>query len=182
MNKKEIAIQMAKNLNNKLEASILNVPILEGFNLIKNTVADNIIFAAITEHKYLEQLIVDTYIEDVDTLDSKVEEAIRQAEDFAKQNKLKNHSFIFLKDYKGAFDFKLYVQDYMIDNSHGIRQINAYFLEPHYNKFYQITLSTGPIPLPSDVYKPGIIDLDNDSISKQLLEMIELILSKVRYA
>ena len=48
MDRKEQAIQMAKSLNNKLEASIMNVPVLEGFNIMRNTTSDNIIFAAIS--------------------------------------------------------------------------------------------------------------------------------------
>ena len=57
MDRKEQAIQMAKSLNNKLEASIMNVPVLEGFNIMRNTTSDNIIFAAISENHYIEQLI-----------------------------------------------------------------------------------------------------------------------------
>ena len=83
----------------------------------------------------------------------------------------------------GTFKFTIYIQDYIINNPtpRAIRQINAYFVEPQYNKFYQLSLSTGPIALPSEVYKAGIIDLESDLITKELVEMMDIIISNIKY-
>lgn len=185
MDRKEQAIQMAKSLNNKLEASIMNVPVLEGFNIMRNATSDNIIFAAISENHYIEQLIADAYLKENETLDSKIEESIKTTEEYMAKAKLSqsDKNFIFLKEYSGTFKFKVYIQDYVINNPKpsAIRQINAYFVEPQYNKFYQLSLSTGPIALPSEVYKAGIIDLESDLITKELVEMMDIIISNIKY-
>lgn len=185
MDRKEQAIQLAKSLNNKLEASIMNVPVLEGFNIMKSTTSENVIFAAISENHYIEQLIADAYLKEDETLDSKIEESIKITEEYMAKAKLtqSDKNFIFLKEFNATFKFKVYIQDYMINNPtpRAIRQINAYFVEPHYNKFYQLSLSTGPIVLPSEVYKPGNIDLESDSITKELVEMMDIIISNIKY-
>lgn len=183
MDKKEKAIQMARSLNNKLEASIMNVPVLEGFNIIKNTPADNIIFAAISEDHYIEQLVADSYLKEEDTLESKIEESINTTEEYMGQANLELKAFKFLKEFNGEFKFRVYIQDYIINTptQGAIRQINAYFVESKYNKFYQLSLSTGPIKVPSNVFQPGEIDLENDPITKDLVEMMDTILSNVSY-
>lgn len=185
MDRKEQAIKLAKNLNNKLEASIMNVPVLEGFNIMKNTTSENIVFAAISENHYIEQLIADAHLKEDETLDSKVEESIKTTEEYMAKAKLSQSTknFIFLKEYNGTFKFKIYIQDYIINNPtpRAIRQINAYFVEPQYNKFYQLSLSTAPITIPSETYKPGKIDLESDLITKDLVEMMDVIISNIKY-
>lgn len=185
MNKKEEAIKIAKDLNKKLEASIINVPVLEGFNIIKNTTSDDIVFAAITEDHYIEQLVAGDYLNEQDTLESKIEESIQETKEFINKSNLESplQNFILLKELESTFKFKIYVQDYIIKTStpSGIRQLNAYFIEPRYNKFYQLSLSTGPIAIPSTIYEPGKIDLENDNITKDLIKMMDTILTNIKY-
>ena len=185
MNKKEKAIQIAKDLNKKLEASIMNVPVLEGFNPINNNASENIVFAAMTEDHYIEQLISGDYLNEGDTLESKIEDTIKETKEYMNNSNLESPSnnFIFLKELEGTFKFKIYVQDYIMKTKtpSAIRQLNAYFIEPRYNKFYQLSLSTGPIAIPSTIFEPGIINLENDKITRELIEMMDIILSNIKY-
>lgn len=186
MNRKEQAIKMVKNLNNRVEAGIMNIPVLEGFDIIPNVTENNIIFAAISEDRYIEQLIVGDTLKENEDLDSKINETIRISEEYMEKEDLEyaQNNFIHLRDYDGTFKFKVYVQDYIFnDNSERrvIRQLNAYFIEPQFNKFYQLSVSTGPIGIPTKILKLGKIDFETDSITQELVIMMETILANIKY-
>ena len=186
MNKKEQVIEMAKNLNNRVEAGIINIPILEGFDIIENVTEPNIIFAAISENRYIEQLIVGDTLKENETLEDKVKETIKISEEYMEKQDLEyaQDNFIHLRDYNNNFKFKVYIQDYIFKDSserRAIRQINAYFIEPEYNKFYQLSISTGPIGIPTKMLKMGKIDLQNDLITRELVLMMETLITNIKY-
>ena len=62
-----------------------------------------------------------------------------------------------------------------------IRQLNAFFHEPKFNDFYQVSLSVGPFLMPSEIVKIGEVDLENDRLTASLNNMFNVILENLKY-
>ena len=113
--------------------------------------------------------------------------SIEQTKTIMKTTKCENvdQSFLFYQDYDSAlFHFKLYFQDTIMpvgDGKKAARTLIAYFVEPKMHDFYQFSLSIGPFPFPNDEFVLGKIDLENDLVTKQLTELMKLLLDNLSY-
>ena len=61
------------------------------------------------------------------------------------------------------------------------RSINAYFVEPKMHDFYQFSLSTEPLLMPTKELKPGVIDLENDKLTLALNNLMKDLLDNLKY-
>ncbi len=177
-------LDMARIMNYKEHAQSLNIPVLNDFNIedVKNP--QTILLA--TGHGFIEQLTSDGFINDGE-FEKRIDLVISNTKQFMKDNGCENvdDNFIFYKNYNnGIFDFKLYVCDMIFKEESKmkvIRQFIAYFVENKMHDFYQLSLSTGPFIIPTEILKIGTIDLQNDEITKSLDNMMKVLLDNLKY-
>ena len=180
----DFSIDMAKKVNFKLHANQLNIPVINGLQIMDDGDPQTILLAA--SKRFVEQVTSDGAV-DKEPFLQRLESVITNTKKFMTENGCENvdNSFIFYKDYNnGVFDFKVYVCD-VITPINGekkvIRQFNAYFVEPKMMDFYQLSLSTGPFSYPTDQIKLGTIDLENDQITNTLDNMLKTVLDGLKY-
>lgn len=172
------ANQIAIQMNYKLHAAQFDIPM---FNFMKKTDSPytQVVFVA-EGGGYIEQLVSDGHINDGE---------FEQRVDLVISNTKKvpgvQIDFFNYKDYSnGIFNFKLYFQDMIIPTSEGnkiSRSINAYFVEPKMHDFYQFSLSTEPLLMPTKELKPGVIDLENDKLTLALNNLMKDLLDNLKY-
>ena len=182
--KEALATAIAKDANYQEHSVQLMIPLLRGLNVKEVDGSPQVIMFAEGEG-YCEQLVSDGYI-DSDKYESSIEETIKSAKDFMKDIECfdVDSSFIYYKDYNnGIFSFKIYVQDVIFEDEGKkiIRQMNAYFYEPNMSDFYQFSLSTGPYDFDNSKIKTGVIDLENNPITKELEKKMMNLLSCLKY-
>lgn len=184
-NPKNVAIDMARLMNYGLHAEQLAIPLLNNFNVMQSN-NPHIVFMSSVE-AFVYQVVSDGPLSAGETFDDRINLVVKNTTDYMKQQNMDNvdKSFFFYKNYKNdTFSFEIYVQDLilMIDNEKKvIRQFNAYFLEPKFNDFYQITISAGPFSMPTQMLKLGIVDLTNDQITQILDNMMNNVLNNFKY-
>ena len=181
----EITQKIVTNLNFKLHSENLEIPILNGFEIKE---IDNHQIILLAQNKFfIEQLISDGNLSQTETFEQRINFVNSKTIDFMKSNTSLNSdkSIFYYKDYSnGIFDYKLYIQDFIIVNN-GIekisRSINAFFIEHNFKDFYQLSVSSIPINMPTEVLKLGIVDMENDQITRSLYNMIEIIMDNLKY-
>lgn len=177
LNSTESAIKVCQSLNYKLHSEQLNVPILNDMKVIKIFNPKVILFA--TNGQYTEHLVSDGPLYSNETFEQRVNLIIETTKLFMKDNNCENidNCYKYLSDYSNnVFNFKIYVQDIVVKNNDEqriTRQFNAFFLEPHLNDIYQISLSAGP-------YNLKKVDI-NDIVTKNLNNMFYTILDNIKY-
>lgn len=175
---------MAQMMNYRMHANSLFIPVVEGFQVQSDNNPQSILIA--TGHGFTEQLTSDGFIQE-GQFEQRIDLVINNTKQFMISNGFEDvdKSFIYYKDYSnGVFNFKLYVCDMIIPLGNAkkiIRQFNAYFVEPKMHDFYQLSLSAGPFPMPTDYLKPGIIDLQNDQVSMALDNLMKLLMDNLKY-
>ena len=186
--KKKYNLETMNNItqaaNYKLHAEQLSVPVLDDFHLVND---DNpqIIFTAMG-HGYIEQLVSDGHIED-DDFENRIDLVIKNVKEYMKANNFEDvdKSFIYYKDYdNGVFKFKLYFQDMIRnegDNKKIMRTLYAFFVEPNFHDFYQFSLGTGQFDMPTKMLKPGVIDLENDQVTRAIDKLMQGLLENIKY-
>ena len=168
----DIATDMAKNMNYRLHAEQLNIPILNFLKVEESQFPQVILFA--TGEGFLEQFISDGFIEEGE-FENRINIFINSIK------KEQKTDFFYFKDYSnGTFNFKLYFQDLYIEDKI-VRVINAFFVEPKMHDLYQLTLSAGPFNMPTEMLKPGIIDLENDKVTLSLNNLMMQLLNELKY-
>lgn len=178
------AVDIARNLNYRMHAEQLNIPVLNGLQVIEDKNPQIIMVA--TGGGYTEQLVSDGYIADGE-FEKRIEDVIATTKKWMESNHFENvgNSFIKYKDYSnGVFNYKLYVQDMIIPDANGkkvIRMMIAYFVEPKMHDFYQASLSVGPLPMPTEKLKVGVIDLEHDEITAILDKAFTIYLNNLKY-
>ena len=168
-NQMDAALKLAKIMNYRKHAEMLDIPLLNGFEVKKSDVPSVILLA--TNNGIMEQLVSDGTIDE--SFEERIKLVISNTKDFMKKTGCQNidDSFIYYKDYSnGVFDYKLYFCDIVKDNK-VVRQINAYFIEPESRYFYEIILAAPPIDK---------IDV-NDNITKNILQRLKVILNNIKY-
>ena len=109
---------------------------------------------------------------------------IAKSKSFLKEQGIESN-YMFHKDYKNNhFNYKVYVCDMTLEANNEkkiIRQFNAYFIEPRFHDFYQLSLSIGPIILPTKKFKPGIIDLKEDMITRMVDGAMTALMNNLKY-
>ena len=180
---KDRALDFAKRLNEKYTDN-LNIPILGGFQQIKNP---GTLFTAVSNEGYVEQFITDGKLLDGEDFDSRLtkvldntKKGMRDARLTNPDNNLKSHK----KYSANGLDFVVYIQDNLMNvnkKDRIIRQFNIYFLEPKSTGFHLLTVSTPPIELPNDNIIIGKIDLVNDKITNSLDNTVTDIMNHITY-
>ena len=99
--KLEALMNMAAELNAGLAADILDVPIIEHFKLQK-TFHPNIIFAAVSDDDYIEQLVFDSVLPENVDVEEKIKQVVADTIEEMKNNDLKypNDNLYFYKLHK----------------------------------------------------------------------------------
>ena len=179
-------IGMANDMNIKEHAKILSVPVMNDFTI--NTDDGkfvNTILSYSNGSGLNESLISDGSMLPNETFEKRIEmvngNVIKYLKNLSDKNTESN--IFFLKDFNATFKFKVYVQDTLIEVANElklIRSLNAYFIEPKYNDFYQLTLSAGTFNYPVENIEVGKY-LENDVLTKALIEILEIIMSNLKY-
>ncbi len=181
----KVATDMANMMNYQIHAKQLYFPILDGFK-VQEEKNPQILLTA-TNGEYIEMFTADgalgpneTFEQRIQLVNKNVMEFLKKQSPFPNENKL----FYYEDATNGIFNYKVYVEDMCFEvdgKKKGIRQFIAYFLEPRFQDFYQLTVSTSAIELPNDGFKMGEVDFENDSITKALYDMLKEIMDKLRY-
>lgn len=171
-------VNMATEMNYKLHAEQLDIPVFNFMKREESSFPQVIVIAS--GNGYMEQFVSDGFIKD-----GEFESRINLVINNAKKIEGIQNEFYYYKDYSnGLFDFKLYFQDIIIPINGGnkiSRVLNAYFVEPKMHDFYQFSLSVGPFDMPTNLLKPGLIDVENDEITKKLSEMMKNLIDNLKY-
>ena len=183
----DVASNMAKTMNYKLHAEQLSIPLLNGF--IKEESKDPmVILIAMDNNKmFLEQLITDGPMNPNETIDQRINFVNKSLLDYMKDLSQDNteKSIFYYKDYaNNVFNYKVYVHDMIVDTNavkKVIRSLNAFFIEPRFNDFYQLSISTPPFEIPTEKLKLGVVDLENDEITKILDGMLNSLMDNLTY-
>ncbi len=183
----EQAIKLAQDLNTKQNINRLNIPILDGFELIEHEPNSKVIFIAKRDN-IIEQLLTDGMLIDDETVDERIDKIINETTKNIGNKPLYKKGVImkFFKTLKKSdFTYYIYVQDILKGTPSDrklIRQLNAYFVEPIGKEFCQLSLATGFYPV-GDRYKllKDIDDLSKDELTKSLEIGLDLILKNISY-
>lgn len=176
-NKVDFLVNMASRMNAKLEADILDVPVIEHFKL-QDILHPNIIFAAVSDEDYIEQFVFDSILPKDLTLEEKINQVISDTIAEMKKNNLKypNDNLYFYRIHKSVFDYRVYIQNYIkeVDNSIIlIKQFNVYFMEPKNRYFYQLSLSSCPVDYTTTNHR---------KLEEQLYSILVKIMDNIRYS
>lgn len=174
-------------LNNiKLHAKTLDIPILEGFIINRNDEKLQTKIIDYTNGQGLSmQLLSDGPLKPNESFEERIKLVIDNMNNSLwKLNLLNSEKNIFyLKDFEGEFKFKVYVQDLLFNVNDRVsfnRLINAYFVEPKYNDFYQLTVASEGMKYPNENITIGKFS-DSDELTKELLKKIEYLMENIKY-
>lgn len=160
--------KIIEQIMKELHKSTLSIPVLQGYELVDNTDA---IFVAKSKDNSVEQYLEDGKLLDAETFDDRIQKVINETKSAMKNSGLKDTKIIYLGNVNtDLFDFKIYVQDNILGDKQ-IRQLNAYFVEPESNYFYQISLAAPPM------YTKDI----NYNVVKNIFSRLRLILNNIKY-
>ncbi len=181
--------KLINKLNTVENVNNLNIPILDGFKVLKNEIDSdsNIIFVA-SKDNIIEQFLTEGTIDETITIEKKINKIINEIDKQVKKNPLyKNKKYITkYKNYNnGTFDYNIYVQDIITGTSTSpsfIRQLNAYFIEPLGREFCQVSISAGRYKISKEFKLINDINkLEEDIIIKDLEKSLLYILDNLNY-
>lgn len=185
----DAAIKMATMMNFGLHARQLDIPLLKNFK-IEEVNEPQIVFVA-TDGMYTEQLVSDGSMKPNETFEQRINLVVKNTTEFMSKYSPANNpansenKLFYYKDYSnGVFNYKIYVLDVIIEVNNTtkvIRQFNAYFIEPKFNDFYQLTISAPALSMPTEVLKLGVVDLDTDEITQCLNNLLTLAMDNLKY-
>ena len=176
--------QMAIIENFRAHSNQLNIPILSVLEEKVSNDPQTILLAS--NNRYIEQLVSDGHLEEGD-FENRIQQVIESTKEFMRSNNCENvdHSILFYQDYhNGTFQFKIYVQDVVVPtetDKRVVRSMIAFFEEPKMHDFYQLSLSIGPFTDPVEDLKLGVIDLEEDTVTIELEQLMKLILTNLNY-
>lgn len=180
----KLADKMTRMMNYRQHAEQLSIPILEGFQMQETDNLPTVLFAQ--NNNYIEQIVSDGHLEG-DSFDDRINSVIEKTKNLMKVNGCENtdNSFYYYKDYSnGVFNFKLYMCDIIRSKGNEkiiLKQLNAFFVEPNMNDFYQISIMGGPFNYPSNETKIGVIDLENDNVVKIIDSYMNAVMNQLKY-
>ena len=152
-----------------LHKSTLAIPVLDGYHVIDG-VSDAIMVAK-SDDESVEQFLEDGKLNEGESFEQRLTKVIHETHNSMKENGLRKTNLKHLRDYESKlFHFHLYLQD-NIKNNIQVRQVNAYFLEPEANVFYELSLAAPPLLL-KDI---------NDNVTENILERLLPLLKNVKY-
>ena len=175
MDAQEAAIQMAKTMNLKMHARILNVMIPTQMTISYPNDAQTIFIGQ--TGPIVEQLVADGPINN-QTIEQRIEIVISTTNNFLQMQNISS-VFKFYEDYKtNLFDFKVYVQD-MDMGPRLSRSFNVYFIEPTFRDFYQFSVSV-ILDKPVTKLKMDCIDVENDPITKIIYDYFKYFMDTLK--
>ena len=171
MNINEV-LSIANNLNVRFEKTNLDVPILNGLKIIPIDNQPNLIFLA-KDDIVIEQFLCDGTLNNNETFEDRINNVLNSNSKSNNDN-LNVMEPKYIRDYgNDIFNYKIYSQDLVINNTKVIKQVYAFFVDKNTNTFYQISLSMGQF---------NIEEFNNDNISNELYNMLILIIHNIKYA
>ncbi len=145
-------------------AKDLYIPILEGLNEdIKDKNNSYVIFSYSNGKGVIESLNTTGTLSYMETFDSRLKLILDSMKDLK-----------YVKDYKRNFMFKVYFQNVVIKTQNRyIKTINAFFVDPKYDDFYELSISAGSFPCN---------DKKNDEdVTELLLNKMDYLMDSIRY-
>lgn len=180
------AIEMATMMNFGLHAQQLDIPLLNNFK-IKKTSEPQIVLSA-TDGIFIEQLVSDGPMKQNETFEQRINSVVKNTTEFMNNYSPANNKskLFYYKDYSnGVFNYKIYVLDGIIKvddtTNEVIRQFNAYFVEPKFNDFYQLTISSPALSMPTEILKLGVVDLDTDEMTQYINNLLTIAMDNLKY-
>jgi len=183
----EKIFKIANKANSLANIDKLNIPIPDGFEVIKEELMDpNLIFVA-QKDNYIEQLLTDGRVEENEDIEQRIEKVISETANSIKDNPLydDNRFMTYYRTYfNDVIEFNIYIQDILAGSSKDkvfIRQLNAYFLEPIGREFCQLSVASGPYDVKDNKLINSITDYSEDLIIKDLDNLLNSILENLVY-
>ena len=179
----KIILSIKTKMTNTTHANELYVPILNDLKDDDNT-NPNVIINAIG-NGLSEQLVSEGILNDNETFNNRIDDIVNNTLNYMKQvlPENENNKMFYYKDYNNdKFDFKIYVQDMIINFNKelkAVRQFNVFFIDKRYNEFYHLVLSRGPLNQTDIIF--GEVNLKNDKITKELYNNLKNILDNICY-
>lgn len=180
----EEIIGITRDIDYQLHAQGLNIPLLEGFQVLESDDAQIILLAE--KDGFTEQFTSDGYMEE-GTFDQRVEVVIESTKQFMRDAGCErvDEAFRFYKETSNnSFTYRTYVCDMIIpinDEKIVQRQFISYFYDPVINDFYQITVSSSPATMPPKDIVLEKVDIDNDKVTSLLNKYMDEITQKLDY-
>lgn len=176
---------MEENTNVYREhAKILSIPLFNGFKQVEVD-SPQTVFITNNNHGIMYQVISDGKMNEKEKISVRINGFVDKTLRYMKQQGFEydDEKFFYYKDFDSDnFGFKIYIQDIVMPEINKvIRSFNAFFIEPEYKDFYQVTMSVGAYPYPTEKLKIGEVDLENDPITKNVLDLFEKLLSNIKY-
>lgn len=172
-------------------ASILAVPIINDAMIVEQNNRQTILIAQ--SRIFMEQLVADGAFSEGETFEDRVNLVVNNTINGLKSQGFANadKNYFYYKDYSNSlFKFKIYVQDMIFNVPDNVEQklvtkvmrsINAFFVEPKKNQFYQLSLNSMPFNMPTEHLKVGKVDLENDKITSIMLDTLYAIMDGIEY-
>ena len=171
-------------INIEMHSKQLEVPIIEGLKIYESVHPKLILTAG--NDNIIQQFSGDGTLKVGESFDSRIHKVNNDVINFIKSQGVGfDCSISFFEEYKtDVFHFKIYLQDALI-NQDGkirlIRQFSAFFIEPNFNDFYQLSVSCPPINYPHENIEIGKAYIENDMISKYLYNELKFLLDTIKY-
>ena len=185
MAKTKDIIEAANKTNSLINVMDLTIPVLDGFVEQQNIKLNSKHIFVATKDGALEQFLTDGELLDDEDFEGRVEKVLNGIRREVRNNPLyaNNGRYVdFYKFHKNTlFNFKIYVQDILIDKEHFVRQMNAYFLEPKSKEFCQLSLSIGQYLKSEYKLLREIDDYSEDVLIKNLEEAMTIIMDNIVY-
>ena len=142
------------------------------------------IFVA-TKDGAIEQFLTDGQLIDDEEFEERVEKVLNGIRREVRNNPLYAGNGRYIDFYKfhktPLFDFKIYVQDILIDKEHFVRQMNAYFIEPKSKEFCQLSLAIGQYLKREYKLLRETDDLSKDILNQTLEKAMIIIMDNIVY-
>ena len=178
-------LELAKKANTIVNIYNLSIPVLDGFEVKKDIKINSRHIFVAQKGNVLEQFLTDGQLIDNETLDERIEKMLNDIRREVRHNPLYANNGRYLDLYKkyekDRFEYKIYLQDIMIDKEHFVRQINAYFIEPESREVCQLSLSAGQYLRSEYKILKEISDYHEDPIIASLEKALMLIIDNIGY-
>ncbi len=183
--KDDIVFEAVVKSNSLANVMDLTIPVLDGFVVQQNIKLNSKHIFVATKDGAIEQFLTDGTLADGEDFEERVEKVLNGVRREVRNNPLYAGNGRYLDFYKfhknNLFNFKLYVQDIIIDKTHFVRQMNAYFIEPKSNEFCQLSLSIGQYLRSEFKLLREMDDYKQDVLIKSLEEAMVLIMDNIVY-
>ena len=181
--------QTAEMSNYKSHAEQLDIPVINGFDIEQgDSRFPSVVFTATYRGSlFTEQLVSDGPLNQNETFEQRINLVVKNGIEAVKQFSVDNNdkSMFYYQDYSNSiFNYKIYVGDTVFDTKVGkkvSRSLNAFFVDPKFNDFYQFSISSPMMVMPVNSLKLGVVDLETDEMTIKLYEMLRFMMDNLKY-